>query len=125
MTNLELTLIPCSMAEAEDFIVELTRLVNQGNGVVPSRCQSKITELVSTAAMTKQSVKKGKSKVADSIRTSGSSKKAPKTKLLDKGQVNPEVVNSETVDEFNAIAVHLDSLSTGLTARYIEVRVIM
>ena len=58
-----------------------------------------------------------KSKVAESIRQKSSPKKE-RSKLLKQSQS----ADRQTVDEYNAIAVHLDSLVSKLVAKDLEVR---
>jgi len=114
-------LILCSIDETEDFILELTRLVTQGNGVIPSKCQSKLSELVTTSQVAKQD-KGVKSKVAESLQQKPSPKKL---RIVSQGEEEEaEVTNRQSVDEFNAIAAHLDRLSGNLTARYLEVKLL-
>ena len=93
--------------------------MTHGNGVIPAKCQSKLSELVTSSQVAKQD-KTVKSKVAESINQRSSPKKS-KAKLLTKDHGKPEAANRQSVDEFNTLSVHLDNLSGNLTAKYLEV----
>ena len=108
-----------SPTEAEDFILELTRLVTQGSGIIPGKCQSRLSELVSSSQVAKHD-RGVRPKVYDHLGPKTSPKITPK-KLMGKRQITDESAGRQSVDEFNAISLHLDHINNFLTARYLEV----
>jgi len=107
--------------EAEDFILELTRSVTQGNGVVTGKHQCRLSELVSQVIARKQG-KPVKSKVAEMISREKKSPNKFRLSQFVENELGSRKSGVQNVNELGVMMAYLDELSTNLTAKYLEVK---
>lgn len=111
-----------SSEDSEEFLIELTRIVNK-TGQMPANYQAKLTEMLSLSGPKSWIGKNASSKVAQTLRGSPSPlHKSPVHKSPLSKRTSESTKSSEAgIDEYNFLCTYLETLGEALTARYLEV----